>query len=217
MKENNTNITENQNELKNINQQELVDYKKKKEIGALIVLGIIVALGIGYALLQTTLSISGATKVGDMTWNIYWDNIDVTAGSVEGTPELSSNDTIVSFEITLEKPGDFYEFTLDAVNDGSIDAIIDSVEKKVDGSTSIPNYLNYTVTYSDDSPISTSQMLNAHSSETYKVRVDFKKDVNETTLPSIAQTHTLTFEVNYVQATPSTTTSSSPSPSPSPS
>ncbi len=165
-----------------------------------LILGIFLllcGLGIGYAFLNTSLSINGTTDVDANTWNVYWDNVVVTSGSVEAnTPTIDTNKTSVSFNVHLSKPGDFYEFTVDAKNDGSIDAMIDEITK----TTNIPTYINYMVIYSDGIEIIENQLLTANTKEVYKVRVEYRTDINPSDLPSTPQSISLSFGVTYVQA-----------------
>ena len=124
--------------------------RRRKTLVAGILL-ILLGLGIGYAFLTTNLSINGIADVDSNTWDIYWDNVQVSEQSVEteGGPYIEDH-TTVSFYAPLSKPGDVYEFTVDAMNDGSIDAMVDIITKTINDGTTIPNYLNYTVTYDDD-------------------------------------------------------------------
>ncbi len=173
--------------------------RKKSLIG--IVILIVLFLGIGYAYLTTTLSINGTTDVDANTWNVYWNNVQVSDGSVTGSqvtqaPTIDTNKTTVSFQVRLSKPGDYYEFTVDAVNAGTLDAMIENINK----TTNIPNYLNYMVTYDDGITIKQNQLLNSNSLETYKVRVEYKTDIDASDLPVAAQTLSLTFGLSYIQA-----------------
>ena len=52
-----------------------------------------------------------------------------------------------------------------------------------DKENDLPPYLDYSITYSDDSPILAKHELKANTFETYKVRVEFKKDIEESDLP----------------------------------
>ena len=172
---------------------------KKKSLRFIIVL-VLMCLGIGYAYLTTNLSINGVTDIDANSWNIYWDNIQVTTGSVTGdqvtqAPTIDSNLTTVSFHVRLKEPGEFYEFTVDAVNAGTIDAMIETITK----TTNIPTYLNYKVTYDSGAPIAVKQLLSANSTEKYKVRVEFRTDINPEDLPSSPQSLDLSLEVEYVQ------------------
>ena len=172
-----------------------------------VLLLLVVGLSVGYALLQTTLTINGTSKIKGNTWDIHFANLQVTDGSVSiGTGDsaaaIQSSTTDITYTVTLNEPGDFYEFTVDAVNAGSIDGMIESVTSKLNNApiTTLPTYLNYSVTYSDGVALSPNQYLKASDSETYKVRIEFKKDISSTDLPSTVQTLTLNFGVVYVQA-----------------
>ncbi len=160
----------------------------------------------GYAALTTELNINGITNVSHASWDIHFENLAVKTGSV--TPDSAATidtDTSISYEVTLNQPGDFYEFTVDAKNDGSIDAMIESVTSKYNGvaistSNPLPNYIEYSVSYSDGEAIEVNQLLKSGQKEKYKVRVAFKKDINAEDLPSSNVTLVLGFTVTYVQA-----------------
>ena len=91
---------------------------------------------------------------------------------------------------------------MDAVNAGSIDGMVESITSKLNDNpiTTLPAYLDYSVSYSDGVAISPNQYLKAGETETYKVRIEFKKDISSSDLPTSAQTLTLDFGVVYIQA-----------------
>ena len=164
---------------------------------------LLLGISLGYALLTTNLNIVGTTVVKDNKWDIYFDNVQVKSGSVTAsTPVIDTAKTTVSYSVTLNLPGDYFEFTVDAKNAGTIDGMISAVSSKLNGTeiTTLPNYLEYSVTYSDGIAIQNNHLLEAGKSETYKVRVGYKKDISATDLPSTEQTLNLTFSVTYVQA-----------------
>lgn len=183
--------------------------KKKKTILILCVL--LLSITIGYAVLSSNLTINGTSSINNPTWDIHWANLAVTNGSVTGTnvttaAHILTGNTEVEYSIALPKPGDFYEFTVDAVNNGTIDAMIQNFSNKAyesNGTTekSIPTYLNYSVTYSDGVALANNQKLDAGTTEKVKVRVEFKKDIEASQLPSTAETIVFKFNVVYVQAT----------------
>ena len=181
--------------------------KKTKRRAKLLLVLLILCISIGYAVLQSNLTINGTTGINNPTWDIHWEHVSVTTGSVTGTnvttpATIDSVKTTVNYNIKLPKPGDFYEFTVDAVNDGTIDAMIDTIDSKLNGTTitSLPSYLTYSVTYSDGSSLQANQELKADTSETYKVRIEFKKDIDNSQLPSTVQSLNLSFSVVYKQA-----------------
>jgi len=182
--------------------------KKKNTIIILVLL--LFGISIGYSLLSSNLNISGTSGLSSNTWNIHWSNLSVTNGSVTGTQvttpaTIKTGNTEVEYSITLSTPGDYYEFTVDAVNEGSIDAMIESFSNKTyesNGTTekTLPTYLNYTVTYSDGIALAPKQKLAANTTEKIKVRVEFKKDIEANQLPTTADTIVFKFNVTYVQA-----------------
>ncbi|MBQ6498229.1 MAG: hypothetical protein IJI58_05890, partial [Bacilli bacterium] len=178
----------------------------KDNIKILLII-LILGLGIGYAYINSDLNINGTAQVNSANWDVHWANIQVTNGSVSGTNVVTaptiSNSTTVNYSIILDKPGDFYEFTVDAVNGGSIDAMIDTIDSKLNGATitTLPDYLNYTVAYSDDGALQPNHQLLHNTTETYKVRIEYRTDIELNQLPATNQTLSLQFTVTYRQAT----------------
>ena len=163
-----------------------------------IVLISIFSLTIVYAALSVTLNIQGNAEVVASTWDVHLDNVKVTSGSVNGNAPTITGATTATFSTTLNMPGDFYEFTIDVVNNGSIDAMIDGVTK-----TSIYNeskYLNYIVEYQNGESINVKQLVSKNSFVRLKIRVEFRSDVVASDLPVSAVTKTLSFTVNYTQS-----------------
>ena len=157
---------------------------------------------VGYAALSTTLSITGKGTLSKNSWDIHFENlviVDNGASAVTTAPTIDSTKTKVSFNITLSKPGDTYEFTVDAENKGTIDAMLSGFSA-TSLTTDQQKYLTYTVTYSDGATISTKDYLKKGTSETIRVRVRFKDDLTATDLPSSAETLNLTATFVYVQA-----------------
>ena len=188
-----------------------------------IIIGIIVlllVLTIGYATLTTNLTISGTSKINNSTWNVHFNNpSEANTGSVaidtstyaDAHAARKDSATQVSFNVLLSEPGDFYEFTVPVQNEGSIDAMIDEVTSTIqigtgtvttiNSSADLPAWLDYNVTYSDGTAIAAKQKLDHGTTETYKVRVEFKKDITNAQFESAVNKELhLTFGVEYVQA-----------------
>ena len=171
-----------------------------------VILSLLV-IGIVYAILQANLQINGTTKISSNMWDIHFNNIQINNDSVSiGTGDspatIDPNDTSkVDFSVTLSTPGDFYEFTVDVVNSGTIDGMIGSLTTtlKVDNVVvdTVPDYLNYTVTYEDGSEILENHLLEKNKQETYKVRLEFRTDIEE--LPE-ATTISTSLEPVFIQA-----------------
>ena len=104
--------------------------RRKKNKSLILLILLIISISIGYAYLNTNLQINGSASIDKPTWDVYWDNIQITNGSVDSVnipATISQNKTEVTFNITLKEPGDFYEFTVDAVNNGTIDTMVNSL------------------------------------------------------------------------------------------
>lgn len=181
----------------------------KKRITIFLTLIIIIAvMVIGYAALQTTLNITGNTSIKGNSWDVHWANVQISPGSTTDviTPATITNPTQVEFNINLNKPGDYYEFTVDAVNSGTVDAMVEVLSKKVLNSSNVeitlPNYLIYEVTYIDNIPIEANQLLKANTQETIKVRVEYKMDISEDDLQTTNTSIKFRVGLSYKQSSP---------------
>ena len=181
--------------------------KRTKRRTKYLLLLLILFISVGYAILQSNLTITGTTSIQDSKWDIHWNDVVITEGSVSTSnadrATIDNTKTTVNYNIVLDKPGDFYEFTVDAVNEGTIDGMIDTISSKLNNVEiiTLPAYLNYSITYSDGVQLQENQELKANSSETYKVRIEYKRDIQANQLPETTQTLNLSFSVTYKQAT----------------
>ena len=168
---------------------------------------LILIIVVGYAFLQSNLNINGTANLGNPRWDIHWENIQVKSGSVDGSnvvtaPTIDTAETTVTYSVILPTPGSYYEFTVDAVNSGTIDGMIDSISSKLNGVTitNLPEYLSYTVTYSDGTPLAINQELKTGTQETYKLVLKYRDDIALNQMPASDQTLSLEFTVKYRQA-----------------
>ena len=124
--------------------------KTKNALIALLIIGL-VSMTIAYAALTQQLQINAGAKVlnKSATWDIHFAN--VVAGTPVGYASISQGKsltgtgttTLSGLEVTLKAPGDSLSYTFDVVNNGSINAKINT------NGVSIPNIANLTVTGSE--------------------------------------------------------------------
>lgn len=165
-----------------------------------IVFVCVFTLTIAYAALNAVLTISGNAEVASSDWNIYLANPKVTNGSATmNTPEIKSNSTL-EFSTTLNMPGDFYEFTVDVVNDGSIDAMIENVVKTPELDDSQKKYLKYEITYQNGESIDKKQLLASKTTMPIKVRLEYRTDLSASDLPTNQVELELALTLEYVQS-----------------
>ena len=179
------------------------DYFGRNRKALYMILGILLvstlSLTIVYAALSVTLNITGSADISAASWDVHLDNVKVTSGSVSGIEPTITGGTTATFSTSLTTPGDFYEFTIDVVNNGSIDAMIDGVSK-TPITTAQAKYLNYIVEYENGESINTKQLVAKESFVRLKVRVEFRKDITASDLPTTSETLNLAFTVNYIQS-----------------
>ena len=177
--------------------------KNKRKLDYMILIIMILVISIGYAIISTNLNILGSSQINAPTWDIHWENVSVKTGSVSASnPTIDTAKTTVNYSVTLTIPGEYFEFTVDAVNAGTIDGMVSVVSNKLNGTeiATLPSYLEYKVSYDHGVDIAPNHLLAANTSEKYKVHVGYKKDISVLDIPSTAQTLNLTFSVTYVQA-----------------
>lgn len=166
----------------------------------LLLLLLVVGVSVGYAALSKTLNINGTSNIGNNAkWDVHLENVVVTGGSANATTpaKLSGTDTI-TFAVDLNTPGDFYEFTFDVVNDGTIDAKLGTTPSIPAIPSNLQSYVTYKVTYSDDgSALNANDTLAHGATKKVKVRLEFKKDIAQ--LPTAEDPLALSFTLNYVQ------------------
>lgn len=175
--------------------------KNKKRSFLIILLLFVVCISIGYAAITTTLNINGDTKIKSASWDVHFENLVLSDGIVTATTDatIDSTKTVIDYSIKLVEPGDFYEFTVDIVNKGTIDAMISEILEE-GLSVEQEKYINYSVTYIDGSSLTAKDLLPAGGVETVRVKVEFKKDVTAEDLPKEESVLNLKFSVAYVQA-----------------
>lgn len=167
---------------------------------------LIIFVSIGFAVVSSTLSILGITKVAKSKWDVHFENIlPFEDNNVVATSEPTINPdtkTEVTCALTLSLPGDQYGFYVDVVNAGTIDAMIENIDKKLNNEvlSQLPSYLEYVITYANNSEIKEKEQLVAGQKKRIKVNVAYKKDINASDLPKQDAPLKLSFAIEYVQS-----------------
>ncbi len=165
-----------------------------------IVLVSIFTLTIAYAALSVVLTIQGRAQVSSANWNIHLANPRVTSGSVTTDVPVIKTSSSLEFSTTLNMPGDFYEFTIDVVNDGSIDAMVENVIMTPGLTTEQAKYLRYEITYQNGESITTNQLITKGTEIPIKVRIEYRKDLTSSDLPTGQVVLDLSLELKYIQS-----------------
>ena len=180
--------------------QNLLQDRKTLYLVLTIMIVSVFTLSIAYAAMSTALEIHGNSEVVASSWDIHLENVQVKSGSVATNAPVISGNSTLAFDVELNMPGEFYEFTVDVVNEGSIDAMIDSVVKTPELTNEQAKYIKYEITYENGESISTKQTLKKGTSTPIKVRVEYRKDIVASDLPSSSTELSLKLTLIYVQS-----------------
>ena len=188
----------------------------------------IVAMSIGFAAYATTLTIGGTEGGAAATqgtfkkakWSVHYAaNSDATTANSTVTPttlDIDTDNTNVYFTATFNKPGDVLEFTVDIVNDGTYNALLNSVTMST-LTAAQDAYIDYVITYDGNTftadqtaakTITSASTLNApvapatETTKTATVRVTYVQPQNESDLPTTGDV-TVNFSAafNFVETT----------------
>lgn len=176
--------------------------KKTKGVMLLLVIAVIL-MTVGFAAYAQRLNINGNVTVKGKPWNVHFESGTVTpttGGKAVTAKSATVSETDFAFTVTLEKPGDFYEATVNVINEGSMNAYLKKITMS-DISTH-SKYLLYTVTYNNGTTYSATSnvsgvTLAADATHPVKVRVEYLEPASSTDLPSGDVTVTVTGNLDY--------------------
>ena len=174
-------------------------FNPRRSFMIMFLLLFIFSFGIGYALIATNLSIDGTVDLDNSKWDIHFDNIQVASGSVSADTPTITNDTTISFSALLDNPGNYYEFTVDVVNDGTMNAEIDSIAILPVLTAEQQEFFDYTVTYVNGASIEEGDLLLADSFKTIKITARYKENTDISLYPTADQTFDFSVSLHYVQ------------------
>lgn len=101
--------------------------EKTRKIKILSLVTLIIAvlgLTVAFAALSQNLTINGTANFNTASWDIHFANIEtntVGKATINGVPVINGN-VINGFDATLKGPGDQANFSVDIVNEGTINA-----------------------------------------------------------------------------------------------
>lgn len=146
-----------------------MEKNKSMKIVAIVALVLsVIGLTVAFAAMSTTLTINGTATMDPESWDIHFANLseaNVTLGGEVVTPPTLTATHIGDYDVKLTKPGSSVSYTFDVVNDGSLNAYLDSFTKgtpvfegvSLDKATAdasiVENNFVYTLAYTNDTTI----------------------------------------------------------------
>ena len=188
--------------------------RRTKALVIVVLLIVIAGLTIAFAALSTTLNINGTAYLDAAKWGIKFKNlsepVSVGTATVTGTAKIEENKSaeITGINVSLSNPGDKVTYTVDLVNEGTINAKIDDIEKTVLTSEQ-QRYLTFKVTDQNEKEISQGDILGKGETRNLTITIEFIKDLTKEDLPTSTSTISLSYKLNFVQTDEKAATSDS--------
>ena len=152
---------------------------------------ILLLMGIGYAAFSTQLKINGTSNISS-NWRVLITDITSSdvVGDASNATEPTHTETTATFSTNLVSPGDSITYTITVANQGSIDAVLRSIDVNT-GSNDAIKFVT--------SGIEEGDILLKETTDELKIKVSYDNSV--TSQPS-TMASTITVTLNYEQATP---------------
>ena len=183
----------------------------------LIILAVcLIGITVAYATLSQNLDISGVAKVGKTSWNIHFTKVltPKAEGYAEGgKATLNSDSTVLTVsEGILKVPGDTITYVFDVINEGDLDAEVETVLttidscKASDNTTDVTMYcdkIKYDLVYQDTKEeVKKKDQLLKGESKTLNLIITYDKNKELTSLPSTEIVlSNITSTINYTMLT----------------
>lgn len=173
----------------------------------IVVLAIaILIMSVGFATYSENLKINGTATFNKATWNVSFNKTTFNETSEIKATTKSVEDKLISYSVTLPKPGSTYSFTVNVQNYGTIDAELKKIT--MTGLTEEQaKYISHKVTYNGTEYTQTNNSITGEVIQGGKdatvpvvVTVEYKLPAEATDLPSENQTVDLNVQFDYVDA-----------------
>ncbi len=162
----------------------------------------LIVMSVGFATLTSQLNISGNVKVKTTSYDVKFNesSYQLSSGSESIIPAPTIDGTAINYDVTLTKPGDYVEFTINVQNAGTLNAKLtgitlgglDADQKK---------FVSYVVTYDgteyNETTTELSRPINASETKALKVRAEYILPSQADELPSADVTVNLTCVLSY--------------------
>lgn len=122
---------------------------------------LIIVMSIGFASITSQLTVYSGVKFKSASYNVSFDrdSYELTFGSNATTELPTISGASINYGVTLSEPGEYLEFTLNLVNEGTLDVYLSSII--MGGLTAEQkNYIRYTVTYNSVECQETTENIN---------------------------------------------------------
>ena len=181
-----------------------MEKERTKALVIVVMLIVVAGLTVAFASLSSVLNIKGTAYLDAAKWGIKFENlsepVSVGTASITGTAtiEEAKSAEINGINVSLSTPGDKVVYTVDLVNEGTINAKIDKIEK-TELTSEQQKYLTFKVTDKNGNEVSEGDILSSGETKKLIITIEFIKDLTKEDLPTNTSTISLSYKLNFVQ------------------
>lgn len=171
-----------------------------KNMILIVALVLCLFIGIGFAYIQSSLSIHGHSTISRGTWDIHYENLAVKEGSVatENPVTISEDKKSISLSFNFTELNQYYVFEVDIVNAGEIDAMLDYSRMLDEAFIRFNEIIDYKIEFLNNIDLKPNAVLPAKARE--RVRITLEMKVKPGTSMYVGDNY-FSLESLYVQAT----------------
>lgn len=168
----------------------------------------VLIMSIGFAYYQNNFEVDGTVNVTNSSWSVHFaDSITPSSGSEAIESNVADDGTSLEWSTTLSEPGDYAEFSINVLNEGTFNALLTDIT--MGGIAGHADYLKYEVYYNNsDTPYeATTSGLNISLDKKgenatvvpVRVKVTYVAPSDSTKLPTSDVEANLTLALTYKQ------------------
>ena len=175
--------------------------KRKRSLYSAIFVLLFVSIGLGYSIINSSVSLNGSLGISKTTWSVHFANPSILAGSDLQTSAytLNNDKTQISLNLNFLYPGEAFKLYVEVVNEGTLDAMLGSVN--VTGlTTAQKKLLAYDVTYSDGTPMLANDLLESGKKAELLISVIYGETLTSSEYPTDDQSMSVNVSINYIQS-----------------
>lgn len=177
----------------------LFNLRRNNNFIYLIIIAALSLLGVGYAAFTADLKINGLFTFNISELNMYFENIKLDEESVtDDIPTIDDDGYTIEFKTSLKSPGDYYQFNVDLVNNGTKDSQV--AEIKITGiEEDDEKYINTFIEKIDGTQLSVDDVFESNTSSPLVIGVEYA-DIELEDIPEEAIELNIQIEVEFKQA-----------------
>ncbi len=181
-----------------------MEKERTKALVIVVMLIVVAGLTVAFASLSSVLNIKGTAYLDAAKWGIKFGNLSepekIGTATTTGTAKIEETKSaeITEINVSLSTPGDKVVYTVDLVNEGTINAKIDKIEK-TELTSEQQKYLTFKVTDKEGKEVSEGDILSAGETKNLTITIEFIKDLTKEDLPTNTSTISLSYKLNFAQ------------------